>query len=232
MSFANELKNDVKSILGTAWMTRQGRDVPESESIKLGNDSVKIMGTVLYADMSDSTKLVDNSDPKFAAEIYKIYLHCAAKIIRSEDGKITAYDGDRVMAVYFGDKRNSSAVRSAMKIKAAVTNIINPAIKSTYPRSNFYLKHVVGIDTSDLFIAKTGIRGANDLVWVGRAANYAAKLSALPENFSTRITKDVYDQLQHIDKFSIATGEPMWEMATWQTKNNLIIYRSNWSWKI
>ncbi len=29
-----------------------------------------------------------------ATEIYKTFLHCAAKIIRSEDGKITAYEVD------------------------------------------------------------------------------------------------------------------------------------------
>ena len=39
-------------------------------------------------------------------------------------------------------------------------------------------KQSVGIDTSELFVARTGIRRANDLVWVGRAANHAAKLSA------------------------------------------------------
>ena len=33
----------------------------------------------------------------------------------------------------------------------------------------------LGIDTSKLFVARTGIRKSNDLVWVGRAANYAAK---------------------------------------------------------
>jgi hypothetical protein len=32
-----------------------------------------------------------------------------------------------------------------------------------------------------------------DLVWVGRAANYAAKLSALPDSHPTYITKEVYD---------------------------------------
>jgi len=34
--------------------------------------------------------------------IYKTFLHCAAKIIRSHKGVITAYDGDRIIAVYIG----------------------------------------------------------------------------------------------------------------------------------
>jgi class 3 adenylate cyclase len=52
---------------------------------------------------------------RFAAEIYKTFLHCAAKIIRSEDGVITAYDGDRIMAVFIGNAKNTSAVRAALK---------------------------------------------------------------------------------------------------------------------
>jgi len=73
---------------------------------------VKLDATVLYADMSGSTKLVDAfTSPKFPAEVYKCYLSCAAKIIKAGGGSITAYDGDRVMAVFLGDSKNSSAAR-------------------------------------------------------------------------------------------------------------------------
>jgi class 3 adenylate cyclase len=116
--------------------------------------------------------------------MYKTFLHCAAKIIRSEGVVVTAYVGDRVMAVYLGNHKNTSAVRSALKIHYAVGSLINPAQQSAYS-TDYTLKHVVGIDTSNLFAAKTGVRGANDLVWVGRAANYAAKLSALPDSHPT-----------------------------------------------
>lgn len=47
--------------------------------------------------------------PHFAAEIYKSYLHCASKIIRCENGVITAFDGDRVMGIFIGDLKNTSA---------------------------------------------------------------------------------------------------------------------------
>lgn len=109
-----------------------GQAVPESEALSLGKSSVKLDGTVLYADFFAFTNLVDQFDAWFAAEIYKTYLHCAAKIIRSEGGSITSYDGDRVMAVYIGDDKNSSAARTALKINYAVSKIINPAIQKQY----------------------------------------------------------------------------------------------------
>jgi class 3 adenylate cyclase len=228
MGLLTDLNKEVEQIFKEQWKTRDGQVVPESEDLKLSNDAVILDGTVLYADLSVSTYLVDNYSKEFAAEIYKTYLHCAAKIVRSEGGTITAYDGDRIMSVFIGASKNTSAARSALKIYYAVLHIINPAIKSQYPNLNYGICQVSGIDTCKLFIARTGIRGSNDLVWVGRAANYAAKLSALSSDYATYITKEVYDQLHTSVK--ITNGRSMWEMAKWTDMNNKIIYRSNWYW--
>lgn len=105
----------------------------------------------------------------FAAEVYKSFLHCASIIIRDQGGEITAFDGDRVMAVFIGDNKRTSAAKSALKINYAVTPIINPEIKDKYSDIAYTMRHAVGIDISKVFIARTGVRGANDLVWVGRA---------------------------------------------------------------
>jgi class 3 adenylate cyclase len=227
-SLKSELESEVAEIFRSTWDERDGNVVPDEESVNLGNDAVKLEATVLYADLADSTKLVDGHPPSFAAEIYKSFLHCAAKIIRSEDGEITAYDGDRIMAVYHGGTKNTRAVRSAMKIKHVVTRVIDPALRAQYSATAYQVRHVIGIDTSKLFVVKTGVRLANDLVWVGRAANYAAKLSALPATHSTYITKEVYDVIQPSVKTS-SDGRPMWEPVRWNTFDDRIIYRSIWA---
>jgi class 3 adenylate cyclase len=226
-----ELEKHVSTVYRAKWEERDGNVVPDDDSLTLGNDAVKLKATVLYADLADSTKLVDSHATFFSAEMYKTFLHCAAKVIRSEDGVITAYDGDRIMAVFIGDLKNTIAFRSAMKINYAVLNIINPAQKVIYAKSFFTLKHVVGIDTSEVFVAKTGVRGANDLVWVGRAANYAAKLSSLPDSFSTYVTKEVYDAMISDLKVS-GDGRAMWEAVRWNNFDDRIIYRSAWWWRV
>jgi class 3 adenylate cyclase len=227
VGLTDELEKHVSAVYRERWEEREGNVVPDDNSLTLVNDAVKLNATVLYADLADSTELVDGHAPFFSAEIYKTFLHCAAKIIRSEDGAITAYDGDRVMAVFIGDLKNTRAVRSAMKINYAVLYIINPKQQAFYTKSAFSMKHVVGVDTSDLFAAKTGVRGANDLVWVGRAANYAAKLSALPSSYATYITKEVYDVM--IDDVKRASdSREMWEAVRWNSFDDRIIYRSNW----
>jgi class 3 adenylate cyclase len=227
MGLSDDLKSEVGKIFRSQWSIRDGEVVPDTPNLKLDNDAVKLGGTVLYADIDGSTNMVDSKTAQFAAEVYKTYLLCASRIIRSEGGVITAYDGDRVMAVFIGSAMNTSAVRCGLKIKAAVREIINPGIKEQYS-SDFELKQVVGVDTSELLVARTGIRGANDLVWVGRAANYAAKLSSISEQpYSTFISKTVYDNMNKEVKFT--NGQNMWEEGTWHGNT---VYRSSWYWSI
>ncbi len=230
MGLKSELEQEVGDIFSSTWKERDGQAVPTDDSLTLGNDAVKLDATVLYADLSDSTKLVDAYEAYFAAEIYKSFLRCSAKIIRAEGGAITAYDGDRIMAVFIGGNKNTSAVRAALKINWAAKNIIRPASKKQYPNSSYVLKHVVGVDTSPLFVARSGIRGANDLVWIGRAANYAAKLCALSDDYPTRITKSVYDSMHKSAKFSGETN--MWQERVWTPMNNMTIYRSTYWWSL
>lgn len=230
MSLGDDLRAQVKKVFSEQWTTRDGQKVPDSDDLKLSNDTLKLDGTVLYADLSGSTTLVSSYEDYFVAEIYKVYLHCAAKIIRSEGGVITAYDGDRVMGVYIGDYKNTSATRSALKINYALKEIVNPALKAQYRNGTYVVKQTVGIDTSQLLVARTGIRGSNDLVWVGRAANYAAKLTELSSDHPTWITADVYRMLHKSVKMT--DGKPMWEARRWTSMNDLSIYRSTWSWAV
>jgi class 3 adenylate cyclase len=92
------------------------------------------------------------------------------------------------------------------------------------------LKHVVGIDTSQLYVARTGVRGANDLVWVGRAANYAAKLATLPDTYATYITSEVHSRIN--EECRTTNGKSMWEPVTWNQLDSRMIYRSSWWWEL
>ena len=226
MSLGDDLGSEVRKILREAWTVRAGRVVPESDDLKLNNDAVTLEGTVLYADLDGSTKLVDSKNAKFAAKVYKTYLACAARIIRAQGGEITAYDGDRIMAVYIGDRKNSDAATTALKINYAVTKIINPAIADIYPKAGYKLRQSVGIDTCDLFIARTGIRGSNDLVWVGHAANYAAKLSDR-SGPPSQITEVVYNRLS--DNAKLSNGRDMWTKSSAPEIGNKTIYTSRWT---
>lgn len=230
MKSSDDILTDVRNVLSTKWKTRDGRKVPEAEDIKLGNDAIKIGGTVLYADLTDSTGLVNGYKDWFAAEIYKSYLVAACHVIRNNGGTITAFDGDRVMAVYIGDAKNSSAAKTALQVGYIVKEI-NSAIKVAYPNTSYKMQQAIGIDSTELFVARTGIRNNNDLVWVGRAANYAAKLCGLVDGtYSNFITEGVYELLRDDVKYGGSPRKIMWTKAHWPERS-ITIYKSNWTWE-
>lgn len=230
MGLKEDLQTEVKKTFAESWTRRNGTVIPDDTSVTMGNTGVDIDATVLYADLSGSTNLVDQYPQPFAAEIYKTFLLSAARIIKALGGTITAYDGDRIMAVYVGGSKNTSAVKSGLRINWACKNIIQPAIKVQYPQYSFNIKHTSGIDTSTLMVAKTGVRGSNDLVWVGRAANWAAKLTTLSHDSPTWITAAVYDNMNL--ELKTHNNQSLWVQRSWSDMGNHRIYSSNWSWTL
>ena len=230
MALADNLTAYVKTTFQTQWETRKGQVVPDPEDLKLSNDAIEFeRATVLYADLSGSTSMVDSQTSQFAAEIYKAFLYCAARVITDGGGEIAAYDGDRIMGVFIGGSQSTSAAKCALKINYATKKIIMPALKDQYT-TDFTLRHVVGIDTSPIRAARTGVRGDNDLVWVGRAANHAAKLTELDANYATWITGTLFNNLADDAKYTNKTL--MWEKRLWTPMGKMEIYCSNWTWKV
>lgn len=229
MGLKEDLEEYAKATHAAAWTTKDGRTVPDLDDIALGNDAVKFDGTVLYADLAESTGLVKGYKDWFAAEVYKNYLYCAGRVIRARGGEITAYDGDRIMAVFIGTNKNTAAAKCALQIKYLVKEILQPAIQAKYPKNTYVLKQKVGVDTSPLFVARTGIRGSNDLVWVGNAANNAAKMAALSTTYSSYISATVYDNMHESSKISTNHNKNMWtDLGT--AELGYKIYGSNWTW--
>lgn len=232
MGLTDDLRKEVVDILKYQWTEKDGQVVPDPEDLGLGNDAVNLDATVLYADLSGSTKMVDTQKATSAAEFYKCYMTCAARIIKAAGGSVTAYDGDRIMGVFIGDSKNSTATKTALKLNYATWRIVNPAIKAQYGAGAYQLRHVIGIDSSRILAARIGVRNDNDIVWVGRAANYAAKLSSWGASDHVYITGQVFDMLHESSKMGGDPKRLMWEQRTWTDMNDMRIYRSNWYWAL
>ena len=105
MTFREELDEKVRQFALESWgEVPNGYVVPAPEDLTFGNTGRRLDACVLYADIRGSTKMVDALTDTLAAEYYKAFLHCAAKIVKRNGGDITAYDGDRVMAVFLGNE--------------------------------------------------------------------------------------------------------------------------------
>ena len=137
------------------------------------------------------------------------------------------------MGVFMGKSKNTTAAKAALKINYFFTKVLEPAFLSFYERlkdSPFKFAQSVGIDTGEIRAVRAGIRNSNDLVWVGRAPNIAAKLSSIREpGYSTYITEAVYEKLH--DSAKLYGGQDMWENRSWAKGapyGTGTVYRSCW----
>lgn len=236
MALHDEISNDVQVIINTLWNTRKGQVVPETTNVALNGGAVELDATFLYADLADSSKMAKELDRRVAAKIMKSFLATSCRIIKSCGGVIQSFDGDRVMGVFIGGSKNSNAAECALKIKYVVINIIKPKFENKYDsvtNASFSICHGVGVDTGTVITVRGGARGSNDLIWIGRAPNLAAKLSDIRESpYHTFITASVYNMLSDKSKYGGTDNENMWQQRTWKfLGDNITVYRSSWWWK-
>lgn len=232
MALVDELKAEVSGITKQTWDTRDGNVVPDTSTVKLAGGAVRLRATFLYADLARSTDLAMRFDPRIAAKIARAFLATCTRIICALNGDIRSFDGDRVMGIFVGETKNTSAARAALHIHYAFRELIRPQFEAKYPAlKDFGLSYGVGVDTSDVFAVRAGIRNNNDLVWIGRAPNIAAKLSNVRvAPYHTIITADVYELLADVARFGGRERENMWTMKTWDGGVSTV-YVSAWYWK-
>lgn len=228
MAIKEDLQNKIGAFFNEPYQIAQTEIIPSTDYSKLtfGNSALTSELTFLFADLRGSSKLHEVYGFKDAARIYQSFHDIVVRIIEHKDGKVRAFDGDRVMGVFSGDYKCSNACEAALKIKWAIVNILNP--KLTQP-----LKVGIGIDYGTTLITKVGKgRDPNntDLVWIGKACNYASHLSGYGNN-QTIITPRTYNRINEKSKYSEKRID-MWTLSKLTLKNNEIIdvYKSNYGW--
>lgn len=234
MGLAEKVGGDITAIFNTTWNTRKGVVVPTTDTVALRDGAVKLEAVLLYADLANSTKLARAFPRSVAAKIVRAYLSSMTQVVKAHGGHVRSFDGDRVMAVFVGPRKQTNAAKCALRMNYVVSKQIRPKARAKFPSlasKGFSIRHCVGVARSEVFVVRGGVRGSNDLVFVGSAPNIAAKLSDIRAwPYASYMTGAVYHLVQDQAKF--ADDEPMWEKvsrtidgATWT------LYRSKWTWK-
>lgn len=175
-----DLTAETKDILDTKWDVRDGTVIPETETVALKDGAVKIESTFLYADLAASSKLAEACPWETTAKIIRAYLHISIRLIRAYSGEIRSFDGDRVMGVFIGERKNTHAVQCARQIFWMTEQVLAPTAAKQFgsiKNNNIEIRQCIGVDTGIAEAVRAGIRNNNDLVWIGRAPSLAAKLS-------------------------------------------------------
>lgn len=233
MAFADEVKTGVANVLSPTWARRDGTVVPETEDIVLRDGAVDIDATYLYADLADSSALAQKLHDWAAAKIIRSYLNAAVRILRHYNGAIRSFDGDRVMAIFIGNSKNTDAVRAALALNWAMDEVLKPALLAKWPtlKDSWVPNHGIGVDTGKAMLVRGGVRDNNDVVSIGAAPNVAAKLSEIRSSPDIYITKGVYDVMDSKNKTS-KNDESMWRTHGQVAVGgkSYTIYSSTWRW--
>lgn len=137
------------------------------------------------------------------------------------------------MGVFMGDSKNSNASICGREIHWTVRKIIHPAAHKQFAsiRDNgIEIRHGVGIDVGEVRAVRSGIRDNNDLIWIGKAASFSAKLSDVRDiGYHTYVSRRTYNKLNADAKF--LEGKNMWTSTTFAFAGETeTVYKSN-QWK-
>ncbi|PTR11063.1 MULTISPECIES: adenylate/guanylate cyclase domain-containing protein [unclassified Novosphingobium] len=213
----DELSDEVGTILAkdftvTATTTKT---VPHSSdgaitfpNLDAKTQACKLIDTcVLYIDIRRSTELSITHKPQTVAKLYSAFVRAMTKCARHYGGHVRGIIGDRVMVIFDCDDCFANAVNCAILMNSAAKYVINKHFTRNEVQCG------IGIDTGKMLVTKTGFRrrgveqhNYKNLVWLGRPANVASKLTDIANKGSEGLS---------IDTMKVAYGRTIFDEWQW-----------------
>lgn len=240
MGLKDDIISKAKEIGATTFTVIPVSYVPtiDTTALTFGCTGLEFEGTVLYIDMRGSTKVLNSHQKRVVAKLHMIYYHAIVRIANANGGDIRSFNGDSLLVFFHGTTKVplSLAVKTAMQISYAITDLVNDKLKS-YMDIDFG----IGLDNGKILATKVGIGGTDttkDLIWIGNAVNKSTVISdkcKLPNYVG--ISKFVYDNLEDYVKFGYKKDSfgnrmkvNMWTNSTFSYNDNYeTFYYTDWS---
>lgn len=152
--------------------------MPKLENLHLG-EARHLNAVILYIDLRGSTKMSQSLDLEAQLVVLHTYLATITRLVKESGAFIEKYTGDGIMAIYpeseqmSADVIVSTAYEVAISVILTVKEVLNPVFKKNKSTT---VACAAGMDYGSVLLARTGIRGENDLVTIGAPANLAAKI--------------------------------------------------------
>lgn len=196
IDFASDTTDEVSALLDTGFgiEVRKTKTVPHSNdpyitfpNLETNIQKCKLLeSTVLYIDLRRSTDLNLEHKPNTVAKLYSAFVRSMTRCAIQYNGHVRGIIGDRVMVVFDREDCFANAVNTAILMNSVVQNVLNKHFKVNDIRCG------IGIDYGRMLVTKTGIRrngveahNYKNLVWLGRPANVASKLTDIANKSST-----------------------------------------------
>lgn len=214
-----ELADEVGTILASDFTisTTDTSTVPHSDdgaitfpNLDAKSQACKTIDTcVLYIDIRRSTELSITHKPETVAKLYSAFVRSMTKAARHFGGHVRGIIGDRVMVIFDCADCFKNAVDCAILMNSAAKYVINKYFTRNEVQCG------IGIDAGKMLVTKTGFRrrgveqyNYKNLVWLGRPANVASKLTDIANKPAEGLS---------VDKVRVAYASPL--ALEWQWKD-------------
>jgi class 3 adenylate cyclase len=199
MSMLSDLNTQIDGYMAGQYKVTAKSGVPIPEDIPLGNEAAELNAATLFVDVRQSSDITNTFRRQTAAKIMKAYFVGAVKIVNTNNGYVRSFNGDGMLAIFVGEDRHDHAVKAAMQLKWFVNYVLEPKFRQYFNNNlkalgsalNFSIGS--GIDEGTIYAVRVGIKGTNDVAWIGRCTNTSAKLSGVTDAIA--ITGAVYNNL-------------------------------------
>lgn len=192
--------------------------VPHSDDVRITfpnlderRQACKLIDTcVLYIDIRRSTELNLSHRATIVARLYSAFVRAMSRAARHYRGHVRGIIGDRVMVLFDSQNAFTDALDCAILMNTVASRILNKYFKQNEVACG------IGIDAGKMLVTKTGIikRGEDgpsyrNLVWLGRPANVASKLTDLAnkaaETIAVTMVRASFDKQRplHPDDFTV-----------------------------
>ncbi len=164
---------------------------------RLGSAGEEKRVAVLFSDIVGFMPFAESLPPYDVIHALNRYLDLMDEVIRRNDGLISDYVGDGVLAV-FGLEDSAQAplgaVRAGLEMFEAVKRL-NPYLEDMYGKG-FQIR--VGVHHGDAVVGAIGAAGSRRLTAIGDVVNLASRVAEANRDFGTRflVSEDTYAQVR------------------------------------
>ncbi|MCZ6872001.1 MAG: AAA family ATPase [bacterium] len=152
--------------------------------------------TVMFCDLSDSTRLSGQLDPEDLRDVIRAYQSTSAEVIERYDGYIAQHLGDGLM-VYFGwpqahEDDAQRAVHAGLGILEAM-QALNVRLEQ---EKEIRLAVRIGIHTGLVVVGEIGKGASQEHLALGETPNIASRIEGIAELDTVAISADTYHLVQ------------------------------------
>ena len=160
--------------------------------------------TIVFADVVESTSLVERLEPETARRVLDRYFDCMREVLERHSGRVEKFIGDAVMAVFGVPVLHEDDAHRAVRAAADMRNALGRLNEELDGNLGVSIQMRIGVATGEVV---TGDPASGKAFVTGDAVNVAARLQAVGAPGEVLVSESTYRLVRNV-----VSAEPLGPM--------------------